>query len=38
MLLQAAGCAIDPTTMSSVLVPLVTQFVTSVASGAYCPT
>ena len=36
VLLQAAGCAIDSTTMSNVVVPLLTQFLTSVASGAYC--
>ncbi|MEW6250303.1 MAG: hypothetical protein AB1716_06635 [Planctomycetota bacterium] len=37
-LLQAGSCAIDPTTMSEVVVPVVTQFVTAAMSGAYCPT
>ncbi len=36
MLLQAAGCAIDEATMQSIVVPLVTQLVSSMASGAYC--
>ncbi len=38
VLLQTSSCAIDSTTMSQVIVPLITQLVANVASGAYCPT
>jgi hypothetical protein len=38
LLLQTASCAVDDATMQSLVLPLVTQFVTAVASGAFCPT
>jgi len=36
MLLQTAGCAIDEATMQSIVLPLVTQLISSMASGTYC--
>jgi len=37
MLFQTTTCTVDQTTMTNVVTPLVTQFITGVLSGAYCP-
>ncbi len=38
VLLQTSSCSLDSPTMSQVILPVLTQFIANVASGAYCPT